>query len=63
MSENYEQSFPNEEDKQYNAHEEHKQSFPNENYNRTFIIEAEKIVRCSILVLLEKTIRCSIRSL
>jgi hypothetical protein len=36
VSENYEQTFPNEKPKQTNASEKHKQSFPSENYNRTF---------------------------
>jgi hypothetical protein len=35
LSENYEDTFPNKQREQSNAHEKHKQFFPNENYNRT----------------------------
>ena len=67
--ENYEQTFPNKKHKQSNVHEKHKQFFRGENYNRTFHNKSIKIVpcsiyvRCSILILLTKTVLCSIRSL
>jgi len=62
--------------KQSNVHEKHKQSLPSEKYSRTFHYKSIKnrpmvflrfrysiCVRCSILILLIKTVRCSIRSL
>ena len=52
------------------CHEKHKQPFPSENYNRTFhnksikkFLNCSILVRCSILILLMKTVRFSIRSL
>jgi len=49
--------------------EKHKKSFHSENYNRTFhnksikkIVRCSICVRCSILILLIKTVRCSICS-
>ena len=67
LSENCEQTFPNKKHKQSNTHEKHKQSIPSENYNRTFHMLCQLIlflrVRCSILILLIKTVRFSIRSL
>jgi len=67
LSENYEHTFPNKNHKQSNAHEKHKQSFPSQKYNRTSHMLRRPIVflrvRCSILILLIKTVRCSIRSL
>jgi hypothetical protein len=52
-----------------NEFEKHKQFFPSENYNRTFHNKNTKkhkvvfCVRCSILILLIKSVRCSIHSL
>jgi len=70
LNENYEQTLSNKKHKQSNEHEKRKQSFPSEIYNRTFRMLRRPIiflrvrcsisVRCSILVLLIKTVRCRI---
>ena len=63
LSENYEQTFPDKKHKKSKTYEKHKQSFPSENYIQTFHNKNNKIVRCSILIFLIKTVRCSIRLL
>jgi len=65
LSENYEQTFSSKKHKKSNAHEKCKQSFPSENYNRTSHAQPIVFLRicCSVLTLLIKTVRCSVRSL
>ena len=70
LSANYEHTFPNKNHQQCNAHEKHKQSCCSENYNRTRHAHARAAsanstfpqcsLQQSILILLIKTVRCSI---